>query len=116
MKHSDNKSTNIQILGALEQIVFNLIDGNLEFSVRQTMNFFDANFPYSFNLAICMLVHAAFSSKMGRFGTYLSYLKSIQAKEEEINIDNPKIIDIFGQFLTAFRTKESHYLLEKMIN
>ena len=117
MEGSNNsKSINIQILNTLEQIVFNLNDENLEFSVRQTMNFFDANFPYSFNLIICMLVHTAFSSQRGESGTYLSYLKSIQTKEEEINNDNPKIIDFFGHFLSESKTQESLYLLEKMIN
>ena len=60
------------------------------------MNLIDANFPYSFNLAICMLVHLEFSSQMD---TYLIDLKSIQTKEIETSIDNPKIIDIFSQIL-----------------
>ena len=33
---------------------------------------FDANFQYSFNLDICMLVHSVFSSQRGEFDTYLS--------------------------------------------
>ena len=106
-------SNNIQTLTALEKIVFNLNDGNLVFSVHQTMNLFDANFPYSFNLAICMLVHSTFSSQRSEFDTYLSYLKLIQTKEEEINIDNPKILDFFCRLLSKHKTQESHYLLEK---
>ena len=101
---SYNISSNIQVLTALEQIVFNLNDENLEISVKQTMNLFDANFSYSFNLAICMLVHAAFSSLRGEFDTYLGYLKLIQTKEEEANIYNPKIIDVFCKFLSERET------------
>ena len=74
------------------------------------------NFPYSFNFAICMLVYSAFSSLKGEFHTYLSYMKSIQTKEEETNIDNPKIINIFCEFLSKSKTQESYNLLEKMIN
>ena len=70
---------------ALEQIVLNLNDKNLEFSVHQTMNFFDENFPSSFNFTLCMNVFTAFSSLRGEFDTYLTYLKLIQAKEEETN-------------------------------
>ena len=40
----------------------------------------------------------------------------MQTREEETNIDNPKIIDIFCRFLSKNKTQESHYLLEKMIN
>ena len=116
MEGSNNKSHNIQILITLEQIVFNLNDENLEFSVQQTMNLFDANFPYSFNLAICMLIHAAFASQRVGFDTYLSYLKSIQTKEEETNIDNSKITDILCRFLTRSKPQESRYLLERIIN
>ena len=72
MGDSNTKPSNIMILTALEQIVFNLNEKNLEFLVQQTMNLFDANLPYSFNLAICMLVYAAFSSLWGGFNTYLS--------------------------------------------
>ena len=77
----NNKTNTIQIFNALEKIIFNLNDENLEFSVQQTMNLFDANFPYSFNLVICILVHNAFSSQRGECDTYLSYMKSIQIKE-----------------------------------
>ena len=113
MEGSNNNSSNIQILTALEQVVFNLSDENLELSVQQTMNFFNASFPYSFNLAICMFVHTAFSSLRREFDTYLNYMKSIQTKEEEANTDCPRIIDIFGRFLSKSETQESHYLLEK---
>ena len=110
-----NKSSSIQILTALEQNVFNLKDESPEFSVLQTMKLFDVNFPYSFNYAICMLVHTAFSSLRGDSDTYLSYLKSIQTKEKEANIGNTKIIEIFCQFLSESKTQESRYLLEMMI-
>ena len=106
----------MQILTALEQIVFNLDDENLEISVQQTMNLFDANFSYSFNFAICMLVYSAFSSQREEFGTYLSYMKSIQTKEEEININNTKIIEIFCIFLSECETQESRYFLEKIFS
>ena len=71
-------------------------DKNIEDSVQQTMNLFISNFPYSFNVAICMLMHAAFSSRSGETNMYLIYLKPLQKKEEEANIDNPKIIEIFA--------------------
>ena len=100
MEISNNKSCNIQILGELEKIIFNLNNENLEFSVQQALNLFDVNFPYSFNLAICTLVHAAFASQRAGFDSYLSFLKSIQAKEEEANTDNPKILHIFCEFLS----------------
>ena len=116
MEGSNNQQSSIQILTALEQIVFNLNDENLELSVQQTMYFFDANFPYSFNFVICMLVLSAFSSQRGEFDTYLSYLKSIQTKEEEANTNFPKIIDIFCLFLSVNETQESRYLLENLIN
>ena len=77
MEGSNNKSSSVQILTAIEQIIFNLNNENLEFSVQQTMKLFDANFPYSFNLAVCMLVYSAFSSLREEFATYLSYMKSI---------------------------------------
>ena len=77
MEGSSNKSSSVQILIAIEQIIFNLNNENLEFSVQQTMKLFDANFPYSFNLAVCMLVYSAFSSLREEFATYLSYMKSI---------------------------------------
>ena len=80
------------------------------------MNLFNAKFPYSFNFVICMLVHTAFSSQRGEFGTYLNYIRSIQTKEEETNTNIPKIIDIFCKYLSENKTQESHYLLEKMIN
>ena len=95
MEDSFNKSINIKIFTALEQVVYNLNNENFVFSVQQTMNLFDANFPYSFILAICMLVLAAFASQRGEFETYLNYLKLIQTKEEETNISHHKIIDIF---------------------
>ena len=66
-EHPNNEFVNIQILTALEQIVFSLNDENIYFSVQKTMNLFNANFPYSFNLSVCMLVHAAFSSLRGGF-------------------------------------------------
>ena len=115
MEGSKNKSIIIQILTELEQVVFNLNYENFELSVQQTMDLFDANFPYSFNFAICMLIYSPFSSQRGEFDTYLSYLKSLQTKEEDIRTDNPKIINIFGRFLTESKTQESRYLLEKMI-
>ena len=113
--YNNNKSRDIEILTELEQIIFNLNNENLEFSVQQTMNLLDANFPNSFNFVICKLVQAAFSSQRGEFDKYLIYLKSIQTKEEETNI-NPKIIDIFCRLLSESKTQESYYLLEKMIN
>ena len=99
----------------LEQIVFNLHEENVEYSVQQTMNLLDANFPFSFNFVICMLVHAAFSSRSGEANMYFTYLKLLQNKEEEANINNSKIIEIFCQYLSKNKTQESYYLLEKMI-
>ena len=95
MEGSNHKLGYMQNLTELEQIVFNLNEENLKLSVQQTMNLFDANFPYSFNLAICNAYSAAFSSLRGELISYLRYLKTIQTKKEEINIDNTKIIDIF---------------------
>ena len=109
---NQNDPCDIQILAALEKIVFNLNNENLELSVQQTMNLFYANFPCSFNLVICMLFHAAFASQRGGFDIYLSYLKSIQTKEEELNIDNPKIIDILVNSSLRVRLK-NHIIFSK---
>ena len=57
-----------------------------------------------------MHVFDVFAPQRGELNSYLSYLKSIQTKEEA-NIDNPKIIDIFGRFLTESKTQESLYLI-----
>ena len=96
MKDAGGKPSNKRILDVLEQIIFKLNEENIESSVQQTMNLFDANFPYSFNVVICRLIHFAFASQKGETNIYLGYLKSLQCKEEEANISNPKIIDIFG--------------------
>ena len=80
------------------------------------MSLFDANLPYTSNFVICMLIHSAFSSLKGEANTYLIYLKSLQTKEEESNIDGIKIIDIFVHYLSKTPTQESYYLLENMIS
>ena len=64
MNDSRDKLTNIQI-------VFNLNEENIEYSVQQTMNLFDANSPYSFNLTICKLIYTAFITQMGEVNKYL---------------------------------------------
>ena len=43
-------------------------------------------------------------------------MKSIQTKEEEKNIDNPKNINIFDQLPSKSETQQSYFLLENMIN
>ena len=95
---TSNKYAYIQILREIEQIVFNIGKENIGSSVQQTMNFFPANFPYSFNVFICMLIHTAFSYRREEINTFLVYLKLLQRNEEEVNIDNPKIIYIFVQY------------------
>ena len=108
---SNNYSTNIQILTELEQVILNLNNENLQFSVEQTMNLFDANFPYLSNFA-CLL--SIFITK-GRIWHIFQLLK-INSNKGRKNIDNPKIIDIFCRFLSESETQESYYLLEKIIN
>ena len=115
MESSRDIFTYIRIPSTLEEIIFHMTDENIESSVQKTMNLFDANFPYSFNIVICMLVHTAFSSRSGEGNMYITYLRTLQNKEEEANINNPKIIDIFGQYLLRNQTQESYYLLEKMV-
>ena len=115
MESSRDESSSIRILGGLEKIIFNMNDENVEFSVQQTMNLFDGNFPYSFNVAICMLVYTAFASQREDANKYLFYLKSLQSKEEKANVDNTKIVEIFAQYLSRNETQESYFLLEKMI-
>ena len=65
----------------------------------------------------CLILSFACSftvSRRGEANVYLSYLKSLQNKEEEANIANPKINDLFDQYLFRNKTQESYYLLEKM--
>ena len=107
-------SDRIQFLCALQQIISNMKEENIDFSVRQTMDLFDKNFPYSFNLIISMLLYATFSCRRVDANTYMTYLKLFQNKKEEGNIDI-KIIEIFVQYLSRIRTQESYYLLENMI-
>ena len=80
------------------------------------MYLFDANFPYSFNIVVCVLVHTAFSSRCGEGNIYFNYLRTLQNKVEEANINYPKIIDIFGKYLLRNETQESYYLLGNMVS
>ena len=115
MKGTGRKYSNRQILDALEQIILKLNEGNIDSSAQETMNLFDTNQPYSFNVVICRLITVAFASQRKNANIYLDYLKSVQSKEEEANINTPKIIEIFVQYLLRNETQESYYLLEKMI-
>ena len=98
------KSASTQNLSALKQVVFNIGEKNIDSSVKLTMSLFDANFSFTSNVIIYNLVYNTFASRMGEANIYLAYLKSLQNKEEESNINNPKIIDIFGQYLSKNET------------
>ena len=66
------------------------------------------------NINICIPIHNTFSYMLSGANAYSTYLESLQNKEET-KIDNPKIIDIFAQYIMINETNESYCLLEKMI-
>ena len=107
----------LQILQRLEQIVFDLGENNIKELVKSSLNFFDEEFPYSFNLVVCRLVYSYFTSHYQNANICFSYLKMLEEKEEE-KINHPdfsNIIEIFAHFLISLETQESYYLLEKLI-
>ena len=108
------KENNLRELQSLEQIVFGISKDNIDFSVQSTIDLFDSNYSYSFNLIICRLIYSSFILQMKEESTYFQYLKEIEKKEEEITQKKQEIIKILYVLLTRIESQESNYLLEKM--
>ncbi|KAH0793109.1 cask-interacting protein (caskin) 1,2 [Histomonas meleagridis] len=110
-----NQFVNIQKLISLKQIIANLTNENIDSSVEQTMKLYDSDLPYSFNMVISILIYYTFLSRKTVTEIYVKYIKSLQAKEEEQNKTDDKIVNILSNYILQFNTQEAYYLLVKMI-
>lgn len=114
-KMQDNEC--LKKLHSIKKIIFELNEINVVESVELLFNFYDENFPYSFNLVICRLLYICFTIKMQNVDIYLKFIKLHEKQKEEKskNSNFHKVTNIFEHFLILTETQESNYLLEKLI-
>ena len=105
----------LKILQRIEKIIFDLDENNITESVESSLEFFEEESPYSFNLIVCRLVYSFLLSHFQNANIYFTYLKFLEEKEKANDPNISNIIEVFAKFLISIETHESNYLLENLV-
>ena len=114
-KKFEIQSQEMQYLQTIQNIVFEIKKDNVDLQTHKIMQNFDINFPISFNVVLFQCIYSSFLSQRKDVGIYFQYLKAIEIKEEQILQRKPQIFNKFQQYLQGLDSRESRYILAKMV-
>ena len=111
----ETQSQEMQFLQAIQNVVFEIKMDNIDQQTQTIMQYFDINFPISFNIVLFQCVYSSFLSQRKDVDIYFQYLKAIEIKEEQILQRKQQLFNKFQQYLQDLGSRESKYILAKMV-